>query len=312
MSLSPSCSRRPAVRAPAFTLIEVLVVVAIIALLVAILLPSLKQARARARSTQCLSNERQAGQSMQLFANGHKELVPRGGNSDTVHWTMVVARELGYVRAYPRSPSNPSVYEVNALPVDKIPVFHCPERVQLLPYPFMDYVVNSMNPVAWMKEHTWANAQLIHDYPSDQPYCKLSTYNRPAEVVYALDAEREERNMPSGGNPSLRQAREQWKNNQWTLGGIDVMDAWRGGHLPEGKNGVNTTDTIGPRRTARKMHMNRYTNANFFDGHGASLPPSERKKSDGTPDHVANYARWLRLFGVKDYLAVAQQDTNLQ
>lgn len=55
--------RRPA----AFTLIEVLVVVAIIALLVAILLPSLSRAKEVSRRTVCLYNLKTLGQCWQLY-----------------------------------------------------------------------------------------------------------------------------------------------------------------------------------------------------------------------------------------------------
>lgn len=303
----------------AFTLIEVLVVVAIIALLVAILLPSLAQARAQARSVQCLSNTRQSGHAMQIFATANKELVPRGGNHDTVHWTMVVARELKYIRRFPSLPGNPSVLSLNALRVDKIPVFHCGERSETLPNLFIDYAVNSMNPDAWERDRTWNNAQVIHDNPTDLSYCKLNTYKRPADVIYLIDAEREDKNVAFAGNPSLETARSQWWQGHvqsnpaiWNSGGIDVMDVWRGGHLPEGKIGINTSDAAGPRRVARKMHMKRYSNANFFDGHGAQVPLANRRQSNGNPDHNANYAYWLKLFGVKNYLEVAQQDNTLQ
>ena len=52
----------------AFSLIELLVVISIIALLIAILLPALGSARASARSVQCLSNARQLSTAVYTFA----------------------------------------------------------------------------------------------------------------------------------------------------------------------------------------------------------------------------------------------------
>jgi prepilin-type processing-associated H-X9-DG protein/prepilin-type N-terminal cleavage/methylation domain-containing protein len=56
-------------RAAAFTLIEVLVVVAIIALLVSLLLPSLRAAREQARTAVCLANERRLGHAVEFYVH---------------------------------------------------------------------------------------------------------------------------------------------------------------------------------------------------------------------------------------------------
>ena len=61
----------------AFTLIELLVVIAIIALLISLLLPSLKGAREGARATVCLSNQRQLGAALLMYAEANKEWTLR-------------------------------------------------------------------------------------------------------------------------------------------------------------------------------------------------------------------------------------------
>jgi prepilin-type N-terminal cleavage/methylation domain-containing protein len=61
----------------AFTLIEVLVVVAIIALLVAILLPSLNRARENARATVCKTHLDQVYKGHVFYSQDHKQFFPQ-------------------------------------------------------------------------------------------------------------------------------------------------------------------------------------------------------------------------------------------
>jgi prepilin-type N-terminal cleavage/methylation domain-containing protein len=62
----------------AFTLVELLVVIGIIAVLISILLPSLTRARESANRVACGSNLRQLGLVMQMYANMYKDQVPLG------------------------------------------------------------------------------------------------------------------------------------------------------------------------------------------------------------------------------------------
>lgn len=69
---------RPA-RGMGFTLIEVLVVVAIIALLISILLPSLKIARERARIVSCAANLRTTWSAMDYYTQANTDHYPASG-----------------------------------------------------------------------------------------------------------------------------------------------------------------------------------------------------------------------------------------
>ena len=79
-----------------FTLIEVLVVIAIVSLLIAITLPALGSARTTARQTLSLSNVRSIGQTFAMYADAHKTFpfpgqvenvnVPGGGTVYSFEW----------------------------------------------------------------------------------------------------------------------------------------------------------------------------------------------------------------------------------
>jgi len=115
----------------AFTLIELLVVIAIIAILAAILFPVFAQARAKARQTACLSNQKQIGTGLMLYTQDYDETLP--GNTDGEaacgHSGGNAATSLGFMQPY--SAARRDLW--NVVPRDVQPylknvqVFRCPQ-----------------------------------------------------------------------------------------------------------------------------------------------------------------------------------------
>ena len=101
---SPSLGRRP--KTPAFTLVEVLVVIAVIGVLLALLLPAVQAAREAARRISCANNLHQVGIATHCYINTHDN-YPQAWVSSTCRWMDQLKPYLENDTSVYQCPSDP-------------------------------------------------------------------------------------------------------------------------------------------------------------------------------------------------------------
>jgi prepilin-type N-terminal cleavage/methylation domain-containing protein/prepilin-type processing-associated H-X9-DG protein len=119
-----------------FTLVELLVVIAVIALLMAILMPVLRRAKDQAMRILCGNHIKNLELSLMMYADTHNNKVPQNSLSSTTAWpwdgeksvTTELLRNMGTdMSAFPNSSLNTAL---NDVPVQLSTNFYCPANTQ--------------------------------------------------------------------------------------------------------------------------------------------------------------------------------------
>lgn len=185
----------PSRRHSSFTLIELLVVVTILGILAALLLPTLKASRERAKVAKCASNVRQIYSGLMMYLQDNDDVVFwRGTNVDTqgMDWYVYGGRETGNPNTGQGGLFNNIVPRpLNKYAGSRIELFHCPSDVEIGPwanYSLYDWVGNSYNFNAVGDPFTGSGVGLDG--------VRWTNVRDPAKTVLFLDG-----NLVQGGKP---------------------------------------------------------------------------------------------------------------
>jgi prepilin-type N-terminal cleavage/methylation domain-containing protein len=150
-----------------FTLVELLVVIAVIGILIALLLPAVQMAREAARRSQCSNNLKQLGLAAQHFQLVHNRFPPGYLGPEpqaiTPPWVGQFVSVIGFILPYHELDNVHSQMDADLLDHDRISVFD----------------VDQEGDQFWRRERAWETGQTrINSFlcPSDYPYAKPDTF----------------------------------------------------------------------------------------------------------------------------------------
>ena len=158
-----------------FTLIELLVVIAIIALLVSILLPSLSRAKGLARAVVCMTNQRNIGTSVSLYANDSNDVFPFP--------PYINPSDTSAGHAFPQITILANSEQGRPTSYDTKTFFHCPD---LGDSEMGNYGIK-IDKIYDGEQYTFLNAMSINENTYRKGTVTISSVAMPSRTVYLFD-----------------------------------------------------------------------------------------------------------------------------
>lgn len=185
----------------AFTLVELLVVISIIAVLLSILMPSLSKAREQAKKTICKSNMGHAKIAIDMYSIDNRDLIMPAStlvNRDVRGWFDLIS---GYIAG-----KNNDILYATAPQIPKNTLIVCPSNIMLQPTTVIYAVGFAMN----ARRGLYYGTLYGEDSFSDQ-WIKQQSIKEPHRKIVLSDA----RQQIPGKVPGELPASQRWKSIYW-------------------------------------------------------------------------------------------------
>ena len=257
----------------AFTLVELLVVIGIIALLVSILLPSLAAARRSSNSVKCLSNLRQLGNAFAMYANENKGVWPVAAHDpqDYKYNAPIARRWPDMIAQYVANGQFNTSTDIDQIRANSV-LWGCPEWYKTVEYSTTrtadkqrpGYGMNMYN--TWFEE--LGNKVVPYMYQQSDPnfkpgaYLRQTQWTKPAERGLLADSITHVIDVPNTfdrTNPVMP-----FNYNMFSTSGIPANTFY-----------VDVSRHLKPGVTKDQAYSQRGINMLFCDGHASPVSPPE-------------------------------------